>query len=226
MPDRSRVTGLTTHYQRLGVAPSASLEEIRAGYRTLARRLHPDRQSTGTMAERALAERRMREINEAWQTLRDPLLRHRYDESLRATRPATQRVSVPTVPGTGGGVDGDDDLIDVMGDVGPIQAQLIRGLPWAVLILVFGLIFVFTAYATANRSSDPPTTASTPATVAAGSCLQIRSGSTPPATSVVPCRGPHDGRLVARVSEVSRCPTGTERRRLSRDGLLDCIAPT
>lgn len=218
------MTALTTHYQRLGVAPSASLEEIRAGYRALARRLHPDHQSTATVAEQALAERRMREINEAWQTLRDPVSRHRYDETLRASRPVSQR-NVEARPAAGARAGDDDDLLDVVGDVGLVQAQIIRGLPWAVLLVVFGLIFVFTAYATANRTSDPPATSRAPATVAAGSCLQIRSGSTPPATSVVPCRGPNDGRLIARVTEASRCPPGTERRRLSRDGFLDCIAP-
>ena len=62
----------SSHYQRLGVRPSASTEEIGQAYRRLARRLHPDRQQTASPAERRLAERRMREVNEAWAVLRDP----------------------------------------------------------------------------------------------------------------------------------------------------------
>lgn len=120
----------------------------------------------------------------------------------------------------------DDDLIDVMGDLGPIQAQVVRGLPWVVLLVVFGAIFVFTAYATGGKSSRSPATSRPPPTVADGACLRIRSGPTPPATQVVPCTGAHDVKLVARVDERTTCPPGTERRRLSGDGLLDCVQPS
>jgi hypothetical protein len=119
----------------------------------------------------------------------------------------------------------DDDLIDVMGEMGPMQAQVVRSLPWVVLLVVFGAIFIFTAYATAGKSQAPVTTRS-PVTVASGSCLRIRNGSTPPATSVVPCNGVNDGKLIARVAEGTACPPGTERRRLSNDGLLDCVQPS
>lgn len=219
---------MATHYQRLGVAPSASTEEVRVAYRELARRLHPDRQNDASPAERALADRRMREINEAWRTLGDGVRRRQYDETLRSTRrPAhtpndlrsRQDTPVP-VP-----VD-DDDLIDVMGELGPLQAQVVRGLPWIVLLVVFGAIFVFTAYATAGKSSHAPTTSPSPATVANGSCLRIRSGPTPPATLVVSCNGAYDVKLIARVDELTGCPPGTERRRLSTDGLLDCVEPS
>lgn len=218
---------LATYYQRLGVAPSASTEELRAAYRELARRLHPDRQSDASPAERALADRRMREINEAWQTLGEPARRRRYDESLRTNRRPSGRpdrdrrpAAVP-VPLTAE----DDDLIDVMGEMGPMQAQVVRSLPWVVLLVVFGAIFIFTAYATAGKSQAPVTTRS-PVTVASGSCLSIRNGPTPPATSVVPCNGVNDGKLIARVAEGTACPPGTERRRLSTDGLLDCVQPS
>ncbi len=170
----------------------------------------------------------MREINEAWHTLGDPVRRRRYDETLRtAPRPAGHpsgertRAAVP-VPTS----DDDDDMIDVMGEIGPLQAQVVRGLPWVLLLLVFGAIFVFTAYATAGKPSQSPASPRPPATVANGSCLTIRSGPTPPATQVVPCGGAHDVKLVTRVDERTACPSGTERRRLSTDGLLDCVQPS
>lgn len=220
---------MATYYQRLGVARSASTEEVRAAYRELARRLHPDRQGDASRAERALAERRMREINEAWRTLGDPVRRRRYDETLRTTRqPAARpngnrmRTAVPVPTPT----DDDDDMIDVMGEIGPLQAQVVRGLPWVLLLLVFGAIFVFTAYATAGKSARAPATRQPPASVANGACLTVRTGPTPPATQVVSCGGPHDVKLVLRVDERTACPRGTQRRRLSTDGLLDCVQPS
>lgn len=52
----------------LGVAPGASLAEVTAAYRELAKRWHPDRQ--GTSEEAGSAERRMAEINAAYELLR------------------------------------------------------------------------------------------------------------------------------------------------------------
>ena len=54
-----------THYQLLGVAPTASVDEIRAAYRRLARALHPD--AHGGAAAPAMAS-----VNEAWRVLSDP----------------------------------------------------------------------------------------------------------------------------------------------------------
>jgi hypothetical protein len=220
---------LATHYQRLGVAPSASTEEIRGAYRDLARRLHPDRQGDASSAERALAGRRMREVNEAWRTLGDPVRRHEYDLTLRPSRQAAGRPSVDRSRATApvpAPEDDDDDLIDVMGEIGPLQAQVVRGLPWVLLLVVFGAIFVFTAYATAGKKAQTPATPRVPATVALGSCLNVRTGPMPPATTVVPCSGAHDVKLVTRVDERTPCPPGTQRRRLATDGLLDCVVPS
>lgn len=215
-----------TYYRRLGVAPSASTEEIRAAYRELAQRLHPDRQSAGSRAEQALAERRMREINEAWRALGDPARRRSYDATLRGAPRTPAPVSRAGVRSPMPVEDSDDDLIDVMGEMGPLQAQVVRGLPWVLLLGVFAAIFVFTAYATAGNRPPRPVSPRTASTVAPGSCLQIRSGSTPPATTVVDCGGSHDVVLVSRVDERTQCPLGTERRRLSTDGFLDCVRPS
>ena len=67
------------HYQRLGVAPTATPEEIRTAYRNLARVHHPDKHEGKTST-------RMLEINEAWRVLSDPVLRYKYDADLRAHR--------------------------------------------------------------------------------------------------------------------------------------------
>lgn len=69
------------YYARLGVRPSASDDEIRAAYRKKARETHPDRNPDDPNA----AER-FQKIKEAYQVLRDPDRRARYDDSRTARR--------------------------------------------------------------------------------------------------------------------------------------------
>lgn len=69
-------------YRLLGVPRSATDAQIRQAYRDLAWRLHPDRAQLLGDGERVLAERRMREVNEAWAVLGDPVGRATYDRSI------------------------------------------------------------------------------------------------------------------------------------------------
>jgi curved DNA-binding protein len=61
------------YYQALGIERGASDDEVRKAYRKLARKYHPD------VSKEADAERRMREINEANDVLRDKEKRAAYD---------------------------------------------------------------------------------------------------------------------------------------------------
>jgi hypothetical protein len=83
-------------YRELGVSPSASGEAIRQAYLALARRYHPDRAPTGRAAE---YEERMKRINTAYELLRDPESRQRYDK-LRAPQMAPSQATprAPTAP--------------------------------------------------------------------------------------------------------------------------------
>ena len=74
---------------------TASPDEIRRAHRQLARVLHPDRLAGSSPAERALAERRMREVNAAWTTLSDPARRADYDRELAGRAPAATTVRTP-----------------------------------------------------------------------------------------------------------------------------------
>jgi len=91
------VSGLT-HYDVLGVAPTARVDEIREAYRRLAREHHPDRTAASGSAVGAVS---MSAINEAYRVLNDPARRAVYDASLRqgsARGPAAPPSSTPPTP--------------------------------------------------------------------------------------------------------------------------------
>lgn len=85
---------MATFYDRLGVSPQASTEDIRRAFRQTAKKLHPDT-AAGTEAQ-------MRQLNEAYETLRDPQRRTAYDASLR---PQAYRLPKRPPPGGADGVD-------------------------------------------------------------------------------------------------------------------------
>jgi curved DNA-binding protein len=81
------------YYEVLGVARTASQEEIQRAYRTLARRFHPD------INKEPGAEDRFKEITEAYEVLSDAEQRARYDRF----GPAWRQVPPDYEPGPGRG---------------------------------------------------------------------------------------------------------------------------
>ncbi|MDR2420669.1 MAG: DnaJ domain-containing protein [Oscillospiraceae bacterium] len=65
---------MTDFYAVLGVRPEDGTDVIKERYRKLAKQYHPDR-----AADKEAAEKRMREINEAWEILGDDEKRAEYD---------------------------------------------------------------------------------------------------------------------------------------------------
>ncbi|MFP5322691.1 MAG: J domain-containing protein [Acidimicrobiia bacterium] len=99
-----------SHYEELGVAPTATPAEIRAAYVALARRHHPDRLAGRDEGERTLGAARMARVNAAWTVLSDPAKRAAYDA--RRGLGAGSAHSNVRDPGTGFTPLHDDDDVD------------------------------------------------------------------------------------------------------------------
>ena len=63
------------YYKLLGVSRSASKDEIAKGFKKLARQYHPD-----LNPDNPDAEKKFKEINEAYEVLKDPEKRKMYDQ--------------------------------------------------------------------------------------------------------------------------------------------------
>lgn len=73
----------STHYQRLGLSPLASPEDVRQAFRRLSKQLHPDT----ALLPPAEAHRAFRDLQEAYATLSDPDRRRAYDRQLVTPAP-------------------------------------------------------------------------------------------------------------------------------------------
>jgi curved DNA-binding protein len=72
------------YYEVLGVTRGAGAEEVKRAYRKLARKFHPD------VSKERNAESRFKEVQEAYEVLRDPEKRAAYDQLGRHYRPGQQ----------------------------------------------------------------------------------------------------------------------------------------
>ena len=82
------------YYNILGVDPGASDDEIKRMYHKLSKKYHPDANITDPDL-RKWSEDRMKELNEAYDTLKDPVKRAMYDRQ-RGFGPRPNPVPTPT----------------------------------------------------------------------------------------------------------------------------------
>jgi len=81
----------TTLYEVLEVSENASKEVIEKAYKVLAKKYHPDLQ---TSENKQMADKKMKEINEAYDILRDDLKRKSYDEKLKNEREIERKLNI------------------------------------------------------------------------------------------------------------------------------------
>jgi DnaJ-class molecular chaperone len=74
-------TTLPDYYGALGIAETATPDQIKRAYRAAMKRFHPDRASSDDKAE---SERLARFLNEAYRVLTDPAERRKYDSGRRS----------------------------------------------------------------------------------------------------------------------------------------------
>lgn len=100
------------YYEILGVAKDATTEQIKAAYRKLALKYHPDRNP-----DNKEAEEKFKEAAEAYQTLSEPEKRKKYDQYGHAA---------DSMGGMGGGMGG-MDMDDIFENFGDIFGDLFGG---------------------------------------------------------------------------------------------------
>src|SRR5262245_22859994 len=76
---------MSTLYHVLGLPQGASHEQVKAAFRALARRFHPDVNAGSD------AERRFKEVSQAYETLADPGARQAYDRALQCRAAEVRR---------------------------------------------------------------------------------------------------------------------------------------
>jgi hypothetical protein len=201
-----------THYDVLGVAASATHEEIRRAYRARARTEHPDA-AGGTGSPDDGAGVRMAAVNQAWFVLSDPGRRAIYDAHLR------DRAGVGSSAG-GGPHRPAAPAPRPAADDAPGAFVGRRRFPiWPFVILfVLGAIFIVTAGALTvePRPSGPDNL------LVNGSCVTIEANGD---AKEVDCAGPTDGVVVTIVGFDQHCPSETRAHRDRQGRGWACVDP-
>lgn len=117
------------HYERLKVTQDAPPEVIRAAYRALANRLHPDRNG-GVGGPDDATHEQMAALNAAYEILIDPMLRRDYDATLEpmrvtATHPLAEGQSAASFDGATAASMGDSQLERPWQGQPPLRSQTV-----------------------------------------------------------------------------------------------------
>ena len=176
---------------------------MRAAYRALAARTHPDRATD--QAERQRAETRMAAVNEAWRVLRDRKRRAAYDLARRPTEPPIQ---TPPDDGPIPGRRGDSfQAVTVSPAVG-------CALRFGPMVLGVGLLVgILVATAVLGGGGEVPKR------LEPGSCLELST-----TVRVVPCTA-ETPVIAARGVAGTSCPVGAVAVVLPSRTEQVCVAP-
>ena len=235
---------MATHYETLGVARTATADEIRRAYHAQARRYHPDRAGDRPAGEARRAEDAMRRVNEAWRVLGDDRRRREYDLGLQARAGVASGATSSAGPTTGPRIDPrlfDPEYLAARREaqyehIDRGHAAVLRTLPWLAVLGFLAAIVIFTAYQ-GGAGSDEADPAAGPASgevaqepvelpaigVDANSCVRVLSG---PTLQEVPCGGVRDGVVVGiKLDPQVPCPPPADSDVTLRNGVVVCLAP-
>jgi hypothetical protein len=164
------MTTVHTHYDNLKVTRNAPPEVIRAAYRSLSQKYHPDMNPGKPDAERV-----MKLINEAYEVLSDPLKRQQHDRWIALEESNDHRQPDPTpAPGTRGqGFTVDETLlkprkarVGVPFELGQLVDHVLRNAFWYLVCSIALVIYLVSPdnkkASTSPYSANPPSS-STPA---------------------------------------------------------------
>lgn len=223
------------HYQVLGVDRGAARTEIRNAHRRLVHVLHPDRHHGASEAERRLAERRMREINQAWSVLSDEARRSDYDRTLAPGPSSSNGSNGRSAPGPGRRPRSPTASASTSGATGPspggsrtahvraarrshpgtatVSARPDDGLPWfAATILRRGPLVAVMVVAlallvlSAYAGSGAGTQSEVREVSDSAPCVLLLQGSE---GRYIDCALPNDGQVLAEVEAALDCPEDT-----------------
>lgn len=204
-----------SHYEVLGVDPSADGDTIRAAYRRRARAVHPDAgharrgdDAPGRGVPDAAAE--MAALNEAYRVLRDPARRVVYDRSL------TGAVFRSSAAGTASSAAASSKATVGPYPTGPLPPARV---PWRAMLAL--AVIGSAAVVVGAAFVDPGTPPGPDGVLGPGSCVVLE----PNGDAVeAACGGEADRVVVELVAFDERCPPGTLAHR-DRQGLgIACVA--
>lgn len=189
-----------SHYEVLGVPPTADRETIRKAYIAIARASHPDRQSSSSV-QRQSADDRIRAANAAWNDLRDPVKRRDYDlKHLISTDDVAPAGTRPDVA--------DRRPPPPSGIVVSAQtAPLWKWGPIVLAVLIGAALLIGSAYATSQDSASPVRSSdeSSPA-FEAGTCVLIVAGPSGKVAQKVECERQFAALITSVVDSPRPCP--------------------
>ena len=188
-----------THYERLGVVPTALRPEVRAAYRQAARHAHPDRNGDASATVMAA-------VNEAWRVLGDSDRRQRYDAEL-ANRgmPAGAPATAPWECRPDAAPEASERAVAAAYGPARIPWRFMLGMAFA------GVLIVVIGHALAGPSPPVrPDGILTPA-----DCVMLPGNFE---AVEVSCAGAHDAVVQALIPSDQTCPASTETYR-DRQGL-------
>jgi len=217
------VIGLSTHYEVLGVAPDAPVDDVRQAYVRLAKANHPDRRQADDPVRKERADATIKAANAAWNALRDPERRAEYDRSLRP-RSSTSSMSGASAAAASGPPRRPPDWEPSGIFVPQVHSWWFRLLPVAVVAVVLTGILVFSAYATVQDSTGPNAAPpSTQPTYPVGSCLLVAALDTGPKPVPVNC-GTGNSAVVSSIVDTPRpCPPDTRALPLDDNRTTLCL---